>query len=95
MRVLIFIGLVVSTTFLVALFLAGLVKDALEESNHSAPDLDNNDAWNGAAEEFAEVGRAEGSQTERWAVSRHSSAATQGGHSPEAADALDDLHSAL
>lgn len=95
MRTLIFIGLVVSTTFLVALFLVGLVKDALEESNHPAPDLDNKGAWDGAAEEFAEVGRAEGSQTERWAVGRHSSTATQGGRSPEAANALDDLHSAL
>jgi hypothetical protein len=95
MRMLIFIGLVVSTAFLVALFLVGLVKDALEETHHSAPGLDNNDAWDGAAEEFAEIGRGEGSQAERWAVGRHSSTATQGGRSPEAANALDDLHSAL
>jgi hypothetical protein len=95
MRVLLVIALLVGATIIILFALTDLARDLLRYSHQAAPDLDDSDDWDVAADEFPDAAPPVVSYTEQWAVGRYPITRARGDNIPGSSEALDDLRSAL
>ena len=90
MRVLLVIALLVGATFIILFALTDLARELLGHSHQAAPDLDDSDDWDVAADELNDA-----ALPVVWAVGRYPITRTRGDNIPGSSEALDDLRSAL
>ena len=95
MRVLIVIGLLIATVFMMVAVLVDLLCDLSRQSYQAPPDLDSSDDWDVEANEFADAAPPVASYTEQLTVNRYRDLRTLGDDKLRNSNALDDLRSAL